>query len=45
MGAEAYKKMRQEIGEVELNKLEKDRQVTVKAYDWYEMLLEKYRQI
>lgn len=45
MGAEAYKKMLREEGKPYMEKLEKDRQRTVKAYDWYIELLEYYQSI
>lgn len=45
MGAEAYKRMLQQEGEAFMQQLEADRQVTVKAYDYYVELLEKYRKI
>ena len=44
-GAEAYKRMLKEEGKAFMNKLEKDRQISVKAYDHYEQLLNKYRLI
>lgn len=43
MGAEAYKRMLKEEGKAFMNKLEKDRQISVKAYDHYEQLLTKYK--
>ena len=45
MGAEAYKRMLREEGKAYMDKLEKERQETVKAYDWYTNLLEYYRGI
>lgn len=45
MGAEAYKKMLGEIGQEAMEKIEKDRQVTVNAYDHYEKLLVEYQKI
>lgn len=45
MGAEAYKKMLREEGKAYMNKLEKDRQVIVKAYDCYIDLLSYYKSI
>lgn len=42
-GADFYKKMLQEIGQEAMTQLENDRQVTVKAYDFYIELLNKYR--
>jgi len=44
-GADFYKRMLEEIGKVEMEKLEKDRQVTVKAYDFYLELLTKYQNL
>jgi hypothetical protein len=43
MGAEAYKKMLREEGQAYMDKLEEDRQKTIKAYDFYVELLETYR--
>ena len=37
--------MRAEEGNAYVDKIIKDRQVSVKAYDWYVQLLEKYKQI
>lgn len=45
MGAEAYKKMVKEEGKIYMDELEKDRQVTVKASDFYSKLLEEYKTI
>lgn len=45
MGATFYARMLKEIGPEEMAKLEKDRQVTVRAYDFYVELLEKYRKL
>ena len=45
MGAEAYKRMLKEQGKKFMEQLEKDRQVTCKAYDYYLLLLEKYKSI
>lgn len=45
MGAEAYKRMLREEGKEYMDKLEKDRQVSVKAYDYYVKLLEEYKTI
>lgn len=42
MGADYYKRKLKEIGEKQMADLEKDRQKTVKAYDFYLELLEKY---
>lgn len=43
MGAEAYKKMLREEGQAYMDKLEEDRQKSVKAYDHYLELLETYK--
>lgn len=45
MGAEAYKRMLKEEGEIFMEQLERDRQVTVKAYDFYTKLLDEYKLI
>lgn len=45
MGAEAYKKMLKEEGKEYMDKLEQDRQKTVKAIDHYLELLEYYKGI
>lgn len=45
MGAEAYKKMLREEGKAYMDKLEKERQETVKAIDHYLELLEYYKGI
>ena len=45
MGAEAYKRMLREEGKAYMDKLEEDRQKTVKAYTHYEELLEYYKSI
>ena len=42
MGAEAYRRMLEENGQEFMDQLQKDRQVSVKAMDWYLQLLEKY---
>lgn len=43
-GADFYKRMLKEIGEEKMNKLEKDRQITVKsAYDHYLQLIPEYQ--
>ena len=42
MGAEAYKRMLKEEGKAYMDKLEKDRQITVKAYDHFIHLLDYY---
>lgn len=44
-GARYYEKMLREIGKEEMEKLQKDRQFMVKAYDFYLELLEKYKKI
>lgn len=43
MGAEFYKRILNEIGEEEVRKLETDKNISVKAIDHYQQLLEKYR--
>ena len=45
MGAEAYKRMLKEEGQAYMDKIEKDRQVTVKASDFYTKLLSEYKNI
>lgn len=45
MGAEFYKKMLREEGQAYMDKLEQDRQVTVKAYNHYTTLLDYYRSV
>lgn len=45
MGAEAYKQMLKEEGKTYMEKLEKDRQKSVKAYAFYVNLLEEYKKI
>lgn len=45
MGAEAYKKMLREEGQAYMDKLEQERQQSVKAYDHYQELLIYYRTI
>jgi hypothetical protein len=42
-GAIFYKKMVNELGQAYMDSLEKERQVLVKAYDFYVGLLEKYK--
>jgi len=42
-GAEAYKRMLKEEGKAYMDKLEKDRNITVKASDFYTRLLEEYK--
>jgi len=44
-GALFIEYMRAEEGNAYVDKIIKDRQVSVKAYDWYVQLLEKYKQI
>ena len=45
MGADFYKRMLKEIGPEEMQKLEADRQVTVKAYDHYLKILSEYHDL
>jgi len=45
MGADYYAKMLKEIGQEAMEQLQRDRQVTVKAYDFYVELLAQYEQI
>ena len=45
MGADFYSKMLKEIGQEEMEKLQKDRQVTVNAYDHYLKLIEEYSKL
>jgi hypothetical protein len=45
MGADFFKKKIKELGEKRMKELEKSRQKTVKAYDYYVELLEKYKKI
>lgn len=45
MGAEAYKRMLREEGKAYMDKLEKEKQEIVKAYDFYTELLEYYKSI
>lgn len=42
-GADFYKRMLKEIGKKKMEQLEKDRQKTVKAYDFYFELLQKLK--
>jgi hypothetical protein len=42
MGTEAYKKMLREEGKAYMDKLEKERQESVKAMDFYLQLLDEY---
>ena len=44
-GAVFYTRMLKEIGKEEMEKLERDRQVIVKAYDHYVKLLEEYKKL
>lgn len=44
-GADFYAKMLKEIGQEEMEKLQKDRQVTVNAYTHYSKLLVEYQDI
>jgi hypothetical protein len=44
-GADFYLRMVDEIGQEAMEKLQKDRQVTVKAYDHYLKLIDEYRVI
>lgn len=43
MGAEAYKRMLREEGKSYMDKLEHDRNITVKSTEWYTKLLEEYK--
>jgi hypothetical protein len=45
MGAEAYKRMLKEEGQDYMDRLEQDRQITIKAIDHYTALLEEYKTI
>lgn len=45
MGADFYKKKLEELGEDRMRELEKLRNSSVKAYDYYLELLEKYKQL
>lgn len=45
MGADFYKRMLKEIGNKAMEQLQKDRQVIIKAYDHYVILLDKYAEI
>lgn len=42
-GAVYYRKMLDELGRDYMDALEKERQITVKAYDHYEKILEEYK--
>ena len=44
-GADYYARMLKEKGKAFMDQLEKDRQITVKAYDFYVDLLEKYKKL
>lgn len=44
-GAEYYAKMMRELGQEYMDNLERERQITVKAYDHYKKLLEEYKKI
>jgi hypothetical protein len=44
-GADFYKRMLEEIGEDDMCKLEKDRQILVRAYDHYAKLVLEYKDI
>lgn len=44
-GAEFYRRLVNEIGQDEVDKIYQDRQVTVKAIDHYKMLIEEYKKI
>lgn len=44
MGAEFYKRLLAEIGEEKMRQLEQDKNVSVKALDYYTQLLEEYVQ-
>lgn len=44
-GAVFYKKMLAENGQEYMEKLERDKQITVKAYDYYTELLTKYKEM
>lgn len=43
MGADFYKRLKEEMGDISMAQLEADRQITVKAYDHYLQLLEVYK--
>ena len=45
MGATAYKRMLKEEGKAFMDKLEQDRNITVKASDHYQKLLAEYKEI
>ena len=44
-GADFYARMLKEIGPAAMRKLEKDRQITVKAYDHYLKVLKDYQEL
>lgn len=44
-GADFYKRMLEDIGKMAMEKLEKDRQITVKAYDHYLKILSDYQNL
>jgi hypothetical protein len=44
-GADFYTRMLSEIGEEKMAQLQKDRQVTVNAMDWYLKLIKEYTEI
>lgn len=44
-GADFYRKMLQEVGQEKMEELERDRQKTVKAYDFYVKLLSEYEKL
>ena len=44
-GADFYARMLKEIGPKEMEKLEADRQVTVKSYDYYLKILSDYQKL
>jgi hypothetical protein len=45
MGADFYTKVLSELGKEEMEKLQKDRRVTVQAYEHYMSLIPKYEEI
>lgn len=45
MGADFYRNMIEREGQEYMDKLEKDRQVSVKAYDHYLKILQEYKQL
>jgi len=44
-GADFYRRMLKEIGQEKMEQLEKDRQILVKSYDHYIMLINQYENI